>query len=164
MCGLCPIQACVTIETMPLVERMEAELVAARKRRDDLSLSTLGLLKSEVVKASKEPGAGGIIDDDLMLRVVRRELKRREEAAAAFWSGGREASARREEAEAQLLRGYLPPPLSAEELDAELRALIEELRPQGPPGFGLVMKTATARLAGRADGGQIAAAARRLLG
>jgi uncharacterized protein YqeY len=143
---------------------MEAELVDARKRRDDLSLSTLGLLKSEVVKASKEPGARGIIDDELLVRVVRREVKRREEAAAGFRSGGREDSARREEAEAELLRGYLPPALSAEELDGELRAVIEELQPQGPQGFGMVMKAATARLAGRADGGQIAAAARRLLG
>jgi uncharacterized protein YqeY len=142
---------------------MEAELVDARKRRDDLSLSTLGLLKSEVVKASKEPGARGIIDDELLVRVVRREVKRREEAAAGFRSGGREDSARREEAEAELLRGYLPPALSAEELDVELRAVIEELQPQGPQRFGLVMKAATARLAGRADGGQIAAAARRLL-
>jgi uncharacterized protein YqeY len=143
---------------------METELVEARKRRDDLSLSTLGLLKSELVKASKEPGAGGIVDDDLLVRVARREVKRREEAAAGFRSGGREDRAQREEAEAEVLRGYLPPSLSAEQLDAELRALIEEIQPSGPQGFGVLMKAATARLAGRAQGGEIAAAARRLLG
>jgi uncharacterized protein YqeY len=149
---------------MPLVERMDAELVEARKRRDDLSLNTLGLLKSELVKASKEPGAGGIVDDELLVRVARREVKRREEAAAGFRSGGREESALREEAEAEVLRGYLPPSLSAEELDAEVKAVIEELQPSGPQAFGAIMKAATARLAGRAQGGDIAAAARRLLG
>jgi uncharacterized protein YqeY len=143
---------------------METELVEARKRRDDLSLNTLGLLKSELVKASKEPGVGGIVDDDLLVRVARREVKRREEAAAGFRSGGREESALREEAEAEVLRGYLPASLSAEELDAELLAVIDELQPSGPQAFGTVMKAATARLAGRAQGGEIAAAARRLLG
>jgi uncharacterized protein YqeY len=143
---------------------METELVEARKRRDDLSLNTLGLLKSELVKASKEPGVGGIVDDDLLVRVARREVKRREEAAAGFRSGGREESALREEAEAEVLRGYLPASLSAEELDAELQAVIDELQPSGPQAFGTVMKAATARLAGRAQGGEIAAAARRLLG
>jgi uncharacterized protein YqeY len=143
---------------------METELVEARKRRDDLSLNTLGLLKSELVKASKEPGVGGIVDDDLLVRVARREVKRREEAAAGFRSGGREESALREEAEAEVLRGYLPASLSAEELDAELQAVIDELQPSGPQAFGTVMKAATTRLAGRAQGGEIAAAARRLLG
>jgi uncharacterized protein YqeY len=143
---------------------METELVEARRRRDDLSLNTLGLLKSELVKASKEPGVGGIVDDDLLVRVARREVKRREEAAAGFRSGGREESALREEAEAEVLRGYLPASLSAEELDAELQAVIDELQPSGPQAFGTVMKAATARLAGRAQGGEIAAAARRLLG
>jgi uncharacterized protein YqeY len=107
---------------------------------------------------------GGIVDDDLLVRVARREVKRREEAAAGFRSGGREESALREEAEAEVLRGYLPASLSAEELDAELQAVIDELQPSGPQAFGTVMKAATARLAGRAQGGEIAAAARRLLG
>jgi uncharacterized protein YqeY len=107
---------------------------------------------------------GGIVDDDLLVRVARREVKRREEAAAGFRSGGREESALREEAEAEVLRGYLPASLSAEELDAELLAVIDELQPSGPQAFGTVMKAATARLAGRAQGGEIAAAARRLLG
>lgn len=149
---------------MPLVERLETELVDARKRRDDLSLNTLGLLKSEVVRASKEPGANGVVDDELVVRVTRREVKRREEAAAAFRSGGREESALREEAEATLLRSYLPAELSDQELESELRVLIDEVKPEGGAGFGQLMKAATARLAGRADGSRIASTARRLLG
>jgi uncharacterized protein YqeY len=148
---------------MTLYEQIDRQLVAARKERDDLRLATLGLLKSEVVKAGKEPGAD-VADDQLVLRVIRREVKRREEAAQAFTAGGRAESARREEAEAELLRTYLPAALGEDELEREVQAAIDEVRPQGPRDFGAVMKAATARLAGRAEGGRVAATARRLLG
>jgi uncharacterized protein YqeY len=64
----------------------------------------------------------------------------------------------------QLLRGFLPAAMSEQEIEAEVRAVIDEVKPEGPKGFGLVMKAATARLAGRADGNQVAGVARRLLG
>ncbi|TMF86851.1 MAG: GatB/YqeY domain-containing protein [Chloroflexi bacterium] len=146
-----------------LYERIEGDLVDARKRRDELALSTLGLLKSEVVKATKEPGASRDIDDQLVLRVVRKEVKRREEAAQAYADAGRAESADRENREAAILRAYLPAGLSAEQLEAEVRRVIEDVQPSGPGGFGQVMKEASRRLAGRAEGGEIAGVARRLL-
>jgi uncharacterized protein YqeY len=54
--------------------------------------------------------------------------------------------------------------MSEREVEAEVAAVIDELKPEGPKAFGLVMKAATARLAGRAEGQQVAAAARKLLG
>ena len=133
-------------------------------RRDDVALDTLALLKSELVRASKEGGSAGRIDDDLVTRVARKEVKRREEAIDVYRKAGREESARREEAEMSVLRGFLPAAMSDQELEAEVRAVIAEVKPDGPKGFGLVMKAATARVAGRADGNQVAAVARRLLG
>jgi uncharacterized protein len=147
-----------------LYDRIQTEMVEARRRRDDVGLSTLSLLKSELVRASKDGGSSGEIDDDLVVRVARKEVKRREEAIDAFRKAGREDSARREEAEMVVLRGYLPAAMGEQELEAEIRAVIAEVKPDGPKGFGAVMKAATARLAGRADGAQIAAVARRLLG
>jgi uncharacterized protein YqeY len=145
-----------------LYERLERELADARRRRDELALSTLSLLKSEVVRATKEPGAGAL-DDALVVRVAQREVKRREEAATAFRGGGRTASADKEEKEAELIRGYLPAALSDAELEQELRTVIAEVKPEGSQGFGQVMKAATARLAGRVEGGRIAATVKRLL-
>lgn len=133
-------------------------------KRDDVALGTLSLLKSELVRASKEGAAGGRIDDDLVVRVARKEVKRREEAIEVYRKAGRIDSARREEAEMAVLREFLPASMSEGDLEAEVRAVIAEVKPDGPKGFGLVMKAATARLAGRADGNQIAAVARRLLG
>ena len=153
-----------TIAQVGLYDRVQSEMVSARVRRDDVALSTLSLLKSELVRASKEGTASGAIDDDLVIRVARKEVKRREEAIAVYRKAGREDSARREEAEMKVLRGFLPAQMSEQEIEAEVRAVIIEIKPDGPKGFGAVMKAATARLAGRADGTQVAAVARRLLG
>lgn len=156
--------ACVTIATMTLYDRIQSAMVDARRRRDDLALGTLSLLKSELVRASKEVTAGGQINDELVQRVARKEVKRRQEAIDVYRKAGREDSARREEAELTLLQGFLPAAMNDQEIEAEVRAVIAEVKPDGPKGFGLVMKAATARLAGRADGNQVAAVARRLLG
>jgi uncharacterized protein YqeY len=154
----------VTIARVSLFDRLQSELVEARRRRDEEALSTLGLLKSEVVRASKEPGASAAIEDELVVRVARREVKRRQEAIDVYRKAGRGESAAREEAEMAILRAYVPAGMSDAEVEAEVRAVIEEVKPDGPKGFGAVMKAATARLAGRAEGSQIAAAARKLLG
>jgi uncharacterized protein YqeY len=153
----------VTIANVALYDRVQTELVDARRRRDELTLNTLALLKSEVVRASKETDASGSIDDALVERVARKEVKRRQDAIEAYRKGGREESAVREEAEMAILRGYLPQGMSDEQVETEVRAVIDELKPDGPKAFGAVMKAATARLAGRAEGAQVAAAARKLL-
>ena len=157
-------QACVTIAAMALYDRLQTELVDARRRQDELTLSTLSLLKSEVVRASKEPAAQGSLDDTLVERVTRKEVKRRQDAIDIYRKAGREDSARREEAEMTILKTYLPATMSEEQIEAEVRAVIDELKPDGPKAFGAVMKAASARLAGRAEGAQVAAAARKLLG
>ncbi|HEY4888325.1 MAG TPA: GatB/YqeY domain-containing protein [Candidatus Dormibacteraeota bacterium] len=149
---------------MALYDRIQVELVESRRRRDQVTLDTLALLKSELVKASKENAAGGRIDDELVVRVARKEVKRREEAIEVYRKAGRVDSARREEAEMALLKVYLPAAMSDEAVEAEVAAVIAEVKPEGAKGFGMVMKQATARLAGRAEGAQVAAAARKLLG
>ena len=146
-----------------LYERIERDLVTARKERDQTTLDTLGMLKSEVVNAGKEPGAGGSTDDELVQRVLRREVKRRQEASQAFAAGGRAEAARKELAEAEVLARYLPAQMSDEELEGEVRAVIAEVGASSPRDLGAVMKAAGPRLGGRAEGGRIAAVARRLL-
>jgi uncharacterized protein YqeY len=154
----------VTIAAVALYDRIQSELIESRRRRDEVTLDTLSLLKSELVKASKESGAGGKIDDELVVRLARKEVKRREEAIEVYRKAGRADSARREEAEMAVLKTYLPAAMSEQDVEAEVAAVIALLKPEGPKGFGIVMKEATARLAGRAEGAQVAAAARKLLG
>lgn len=145
-----------------LYDDIERDLRQARLNGDQRALISLGLLKSEIVNASKEPGAKGV-DDAAVIRVTRREVKKREEAAELYRSGGRAETADQELAEADILRRYLPAAISEEDLDLELRAVIAEVGASGPQGFGQVMKAATARIGDRAEGGRIATAVRRLL-
>lgn len=148
---------------MPLSQRVDDDLIQARRDRNQPALRALGLLKTEIVRASKDPGAGGS-GDEVVLRLVRREVKRREEAAQAYDAAQRAAAAADERAEAEVLRGYLPPEMDPVELEREVKAVVEEVGASGPRDLGRVMPAARARLQGRAEPGEIAQVARRLLG
>jgi uncharacterized protein len=152
------------MSVVSLFQKIEDDLVDARRRSDAVALGSLGLLKTEVVNASKEPGFMGQIDDALVIGVARKELKRRQESADAYSGAGRSEEALREEAAAAVIKPFVPAQMAAAELEAELRKIIDELKPSGPAGFGMVMKEANQRLSGRAGGSEIAATAKRLLG
>jgi uncharacterized protein YqeY len=149
---------------MSLFQKLEADLANARRRSDAVALGSLGLLKTEVINASKESGFTGEIDDALVIGVARKEVKRRQESADAYTGAGRAEAALREQAAAAVIKPYLPAQMDMAELEAELRKIIAEVNPSGPAGFGTVMKQANQRLSGRASGSEIAAAAKRLLG
>src|SRR2546423_12241403 len=103
-------------------------MVNARMQRDEVGLDTLSLLKSELVRASKEGSAGGRIDDELVLRVGRKEVKSREEAIDLYRKAGRDESARREEAEMEVMRRYLSETVSELEIDIEVRSDLHVLK------------------------------------
>lgn len=147
---------------MALFEQIDSDLRQARLSRDEQALGALGMLKAEIVNASKEPGAGSV-DDQMVIRTVRREVKKREEAAELYRQGGRAGTADQELAEAEILRRYLPAAMSDQDLDRELREVIAETGGPGREAFGQIMKAATARIGDRAEGGRIATAVRRLL-
>jgi uncharacterized protein YqeY len=149
---------------MSLFQKIEDDLTEARRRSDAVALGSLGLLKTEVINASKESGFKGQIDDALVVSVARKELKRRQESADAYTGAGRAEAALREQAAAAFIKPYLPAQMDAAELEAEIGKIIDELKPSGPAGFGIVMKEANRRLSGRAAGSEIAATAKRLLG
>jgi uncharacterized protein YqeY len=145
-----------------LTEQIDADLLDARRRRDGTALRTLGLLKTEVVRAGKEKG-GAVPGDDAVLRIIRREVKRRQEAATAFEQAERAESAAKELAEAEVLWSYLPAELGDDELEREVVGVVQNLGASSPRDMGAVMKAANARLQGRAEPGRVAAVARRLL-
>jgi uncharacterized protein YqeY len=145
-----------------LSERIDRDLAQARRDRDQVRLSALALLKSELQREAKAPRARAV-SDELVVEVVRREIKRHQESAAAFAEARRTEAAGQERAAAELLSAYLPAELSDEELEQEVRAVIAEVRPRGPQDFGAVMQVARARLGAGAQASRIAAAARRLM-
>ena len=97
------------------------------------------------------------LSDDEVLKVLAKEAKKRREAATAYIEAKRPELAAKEEAELALLEAYLPAQLSDAELQALVARVLGETGATGMPQMGLVMKAATALVAGRADGGRVAA-------
>ncbi|MBW1597913.1 GatB/YqeY domain-containing protein [Streptomyces sp. JJ38] len=146
-----------------LKSRLQDDLTAAIKERDELRSSTLRMALSEISKEEVAGKEARQLSDDEVLKVLTRETKKRREAAEAFDKGGRADSAERERAEGRLLAEYLPAQLTDEELDALVAAAIAETGAEGPKAMGQVMKAVNPKVAGRAEGGRVAAAVKRAL-
>jgi uncharacterized protein len=120
-------------------------------------VGALRLVLSELQKAAKE-------GDDDEVAVLRRERKRRLDAAEQFREGGRDELAAKEEGEAELIAGYLPAELGDDELDALVRAAIDEAGASSATDMGSVMRLVMPRVGGRADGKRVSGKVREALG
>ena len=143
-----------------LKDQLRADLTAAMKARDETRTRTLRMALTSVSTEEVSGPAAHELSNDDVIKIIMREAKRRREAAAAFADAGREEQAAAELAEEQVLAGYLTAQLDDAELAAIVAAAIEETGASGPAGIGQVMKVVTPRVAGRADGGRVAALVR----
>lgn len=138
---------------MSLVARIEQELKEARLARDGARRDALSLLLSSLRGAEKELQRP--LSDDESLQVLQRERKRRLEAAEAFRAGGREEQAGREEFELAVLEGFMPEPLSEEELEEIIDDVIAEVGATSLRDLGRVMADVMKQVSGRADGSTV---------
>ena len=135
---------------MTVTEQLKSDVTAAMKAGERERVGALRLLISELQKDAKE-GAG----DELA--VLRRERKRRLEAAQAYRDGGREDLASSEEAEAQLISGYLPAELSEDELREIVQRAVRDSGAESVRDMGRAMGIAMGAVEGRADGRRVSA-------
>lgn len=148
---------------MALKEQLRADMIAAMKSKDELRLSTLRMALSAITNEEVAGKTARELSDDEVLKVVAREAKKRREAAEAFDGAGRAELADKERAEGAVLDDYLPAQLGDEELVAVVREAIASSAATGPQAMGQVMKVVQPQVAGRAEGGRIAAEVRRQL-
>ena len=146
-----------------LKDRLQADLTAAMKDRDELRTATLRMVLTAVKNEEVAGGEARELSDDEVLKVLAREGKKRREAAEAYVGAGRQELADREVAEGRVIEQYLPAQLSDAELDALVAAGIAEVGATSPQQMGAVMKLVTPRVAGRAEGGRVAAAVKKAL-
>jgi len=146
-----------------LKEQLHADLTTAMKARDELTTATLRMLLTAVTTEEVSGSAARELTDDEVLRVVNREAKKRREAAEAFGSAGRTEQAQRERDEETVLTRYLPSQLDDAALAALVADAIAETGASEPKQLGLVMKTVTPKIAGRADGKRVSEEVRRQL-
>lgn len=150
---------------MSLQEKIDQDLKEAMRAKDSARLSVLRMVKAALKNAAIEKGgAAAVLDDAEAAAVLRKQIKQREDAIAGFEKGGRAELASAERAEIAILQSYLPAPLDAAALEELVRECIRETGAASAKDMGAVMKLASAKAAGRADGRALSAEVKQQLG
>ncbi len=144
-----------------LTERIRADLTASMKARSAERTSTLRLLQSAF--KYEQIQVGHELSDEEAMAVIRKGLKQRQDSVEQYTKGNRPDLAAKEQAEIEILKAYMPPELSDAELEAGLREIIASTGAQSKKDLGKVMKEATAKYKGRAEGRKIQEIVNRLL-
>jgi uncharacterized protein YqeY len=148
---------------MTLQERISADMKEAMKAKDKVRLAALRDIKSKIMLALTETGGDDSLDDAAVTKILSKQLKQREDTLAIYQEQGREDLAAEELEQADVIRVYLPQPMTEAELAEAVVVLITELGASSMADMGRVMGTASARFAGRADGKAISALVRQHL-
>lgn len=129
-----------------LKDALRADLNEARRARDRVRTLVLSTTLAEL--RNKEIETGRLLDDDGARAVIARAIKQRQDAAAQMMQGGRSDLADREREQEGVLRDYMPPDLSAD----DVREMVREIVAGGAGHIGAVMSALMPRIRGRFDG------------
>ena len=146
---------------MSLKDQITEDMKTAMRAKDSERLGTIRLLQAAMKQ--KEVDERITLDDAGVVAIVDKLIKQRKDSIAAFEGAGRQDLADKEKAEMAVLQVYLPARLSAEEVAAEVRAIVAELGAKGPGDMGKVMGAVKAKLAGKADMGEVSSAVKAAL-
>ena len=147
-----------------MFDRISNDIKDAMKAKDKVRLETLRNIKKVFLEAKTAPGANDTLTDDAAMKIMQKLVKQGKDSATLYAEQGRADLAEAELAQVAVIETYLPKQMSAEELEAALKATIAEVGAEGPKDMGKVMGTATKKLAGLAEGRAISAKVKELLG
>jgi uncharacterized protein YqeY len=147
---------------MDVLARLDEDLKSAMRAKDSVSLETIRNVKAAV--RARELDAGKALDEADVLKIVRGLVKQRDESIAQYREGGRADLVERESAEKAVLERYLPAAPNAAQIDQVVAETVRELQASTIKDMGRVMKAALERLGPAADGKQVGAAVKKLLG
>jgi uncharacterized protein len=149
---------------MSLTEKISSDLMNAMKAKDKVALEAIRAAKTAFVLARSEKGAGSVLNAEEELKIIQKLVKQRRESAAIYKEQNRPDLFEKEVIEADVLEKYLPAKLSDEELSGIIKEIIVRLVAKSPADMGKVMGVAMKELAGKADGKEISAKVKQLLG
>lgn len=149
---------------MSLTEKIATDLINAMKAKDKVALEAIRAAKTAFVLARAEKGADSVLTAEEELKIIQKLTKQRRESAAIYKEQNRQDLYDKEITEAQVLEKYLPARMSDEELLNIIEGIIARVGAKSPADMGKVMGVATKELAGKADGKEISAKVRQLLG
>ncbi|MFH1857074.1 MAG: GatB/YqeY domain-containing protein [Candidatus Omnitrophota bacterium] len=136
---------------MSLAERIEKDLVAAMKAKDEARVGTLRFLKAALKNYGIEKRNKELKDEDV-IQVLRRQIKQRQDSIEAYKAGNRPELAQKEESELVILKNYMPEELSEDELKKIISQTVSEIQASGIKDMGKVMGAVMPKVAGKADG------------
>lgn len=148
---------------MSLFDQISNDIKSAMLAKDKIKLETLRGVKKEFIEAKTAKDSDGDLTDEKAISIIQKMVKQRRESASIYSSKGRSELAEKELAEVVVLEAYLPKQLSQEELEAKLKAIMEEVGASAPSDMGKVMGVATKQLAGLAAGKAISDTVKKLL-
>jgi len=140
---------------MALKEKLQSDLTAAMRARDELRSGTIRMVLTAIKNEEVSGKEARELSDSEIITVLSREAKKRREAAEAYEHAGARDRASNEKAEGLIIAEYLPAQLSEAEIKELIAAAIAETGAAGPQQMGLVMKSIQPKIAGRADGGLV---------
>lgn len=143
--------------TDTLKDQVRSDLHDAMRSKEKVRAGTLRMVLTAITNEEVSGDEHRDLSDDDVLRVIAKEAKKRKEAATAYVEAGRTELADLEEAELAILETYLPAQLGEDDLRAIVAEAVAEVGADGMRQMGQVMKVAQAKVAGRADGGRVAA-------
>jgi len=149
-----------------IMERVTDEMKSAMKARDKVRLRTLRGLRSSLMNKTidKRQGDDAELDDAEQLAVVRKEVKQRKDSIEQFKDAGRDDLVEKEEEELEVLKEFMPEPMSEENLRAILQEIIDDVGATDMSGMGSVMGRAMDRLRGKVDGSRVQQIVKEILG
>ena len=146
---------------MTLKDQITEDMKTAMRAKDSERLGTIRLLLSAIKQ--KEVDERVVVDDAMVVVIVDKLIKQRKDSIEAFQKAERKDLADKEAFEMVVLQAYLPARLSAEDVTAAVKAIVEALGANGPGDMGKVMGAVKTQLAGKADMGQVSAAVKAAL-
>jgi uncharacterized protein len=149
---------------MSLTEQISKDLITAMKAKDKIALEAVRAVKAAFILARTDKGSEAVLTGDEELKIIQKLVKQRRESAAIYNEQKRPELAEKETAEADVLEKYLPARMTEEEITDALKAIIAKVGAKAPSDMGKVMGIATKELAGKADGKEISAKVKQLLG
>lgn len=147
---------------MKLTEKINQDLIAAMKAKDEVKLRAIRAIKAAFLLAGTETGDKEI-SDETALKAIKKMAKQRKDSIEIFSKENRSDLVKKESEELEILETYLPPELSKEEIELVLRNLIQQTGASGMKDIGKVMPLAMKELSANADGKLISELLRALL-
>lgn len=148
---------------MDIFNKVSEDIKTAMKARDKVALETLRNIKKAFLEAKTAPGANDTLTDVDALKIMQKLVKQGKDSAAIYVQQGRQDLADAELAQVEVIERYLPKPMSIEELEKAVKAIIAEVGATSLKDMGKVMGVASKALAGKAEGKAISDTVRRLL-